>query len=122
MKHGITPHKEHVEIKILESMTQWDLLHVVHELYRMDPRKQTPDLWTLDASLDLSRASIPIIIRAIWNLASRLISGGASSAIVSATPAQHKRVLEYCEKAAPFPYKVKCFTDLDTARRWLLNS
>lgn len=111
-----------VEIHLAGHVSPWDVLKIIHELYRQDPGKQIPDLWVLDENLDFSMHSFPSILKGLLKLAARMVKGGCRSAILSADEFQRVKLDMYCQEAvAILPYEVRNFTNRNRALSWLLD-
>ncbi len=121
MHYTILNHDRFVEIQLAGQVSPWDILKLIHELYRKDPEKQTPDLWVLDQNLDFSMHSFPPVLKGLLKLTARLAKKGCNSAILSADEFQRAEIDMYCQEAATLPYEVQNFTNRKNALSWLLD-
>lgn len=122
MMYEILPQEGYVEVHVSGKVSHWDLLRVVHELHKKDPKKDTPDLWILDQELDFSLHSFPPLVQGLLNLMSRaLIKNGCKSAILAADEFQRAKIELYCAETAVLPYEIRTFTSRAETLNWLLS-
>jgi hypothetical protein len=119
MAHTIQRQNGCTEVYVSGKLDHWDALKIVHDLYKNDPHKETPDLWILDPNLDFSFHSFPPVIEGILKLVSRGLKKGCRSAILAADEFQRVKVDLFCREAAALPYEIQAFTDRDEATQWL---
>ncbi len=119
MPYQIERQPHFVEIHLSGSVSHWDVLGIIHQLHKGDPRKEIPDLWILDPDCDFSFHSFPPIVQGILKLASRHIKNGCRSALLAADEFQRVKMDLYCAEAAVLPYEIRTFTARDEAVSWL---
>jgi hypothetical protein len=122
MTYNIREKTGFVEVNATGNISYWDLLKIVHDLYKRDPKKEIPDLWVLDENFDFPLCSYSPLIQGILKLASRCgIKRGCESATLAADEFQRIKVAMYCTEASALPYDIQAFTSRETAVAWLLD-
>lgn len=120
--YEIHQEEQYVEVHAGGSFTHWDLLKIIHQLHKDDPKKEKPDLWVLDRSFELSLYSFPPLVQGILSLIARCaIRKGCRSAILAADEFQKAKVDLYCTEAVELPYEIQSFTSRSQALDWLFN-
>ena len=122
MTSEIVYKEAHVEVHASGQASQWDLLKLIYQLQKNDPKKKTPDLWVLAEDFELSLYSFPPVIQGVLALIMRnKIKRGAKSAILAVNQFQKAKANIYCEEAASLPFPLQAFTNRDEAMEWLLS-
>ncbi|MBI9019636.1 MAG: hypothetical protein JEZ10_00065 [Verrucomicrobia bacterium] len=121
MAYQIKPQSNFVEVHASGRLSHWDVLGIIHQLHKNDPRKETPDLWILDPDLDFAFHSFPPVVHGILKLIGQRLKKGCRSAILTADEFQRSKIDLYCAEAAVLPYETLAFTSRDEALAWLLN-
>lgn len=121
LTYEIVSKETYVEVHASGTVSHWDLLKIIHQLHRDDPKKTKPDLWVLDENLEFSLYSFPPIIQGIAALIARnAVRNGCRSAILAADEFQKAKVEFYCtEAAAVLPFEIRAFTSCREAVDWL---
>lgn len=121
MNHRIIEKKGHVEIHLIGRTSKWEIIKIIFELQRNDPKKQRKGMWFLNEHVDFKKHSLPLIIKGIMNLVVRnTLQSGAKTAIIAANEQQHELVDVFCANAAShLPYPVKGFATIEEATLWL---
>jgi hypothetical protein len=118
VSHRIDERDGYVEVSVSGDTSEWEVLTIVFQLWRMDPQKKVPDLWTFAPDSIIHASAFGLIARGVARLCPPGLSG-AKSAMVSLTGFQNAVMELYGAASKDLPFEFRVFPSREDAVQWL---
>ena len=119
MPYAIEEQDGRFEIQLWGATSKWEVLEIVYQLYRRDPRKRRGDLWFIRQSDAIPFVAYPEIVEAVQRLGASLETTGARSAVVTDDALQRAQLEMFRSAASGLPFEIGVFATREEAVRWL---
>lgn len=111
----------YVEVNLSGSTSKTEILEILRELARRDPKKEIPDLWIIAPESQVPLVAFAEIAKAIQHLLPP-DAVGCRSAIVAGGPFHQAQLEMYRYDAAALPFETRVFQYRSEAEAWLLDT
>ena len=118
MAYKIEAKDGYVEVQVTGRTTKHEIIEILRELSRRDPRKETPDLWLVESESQVPLADFIEIALAVGKLLPPGIVG-ARSALVAADHFQMAEMQMYRLESSFLPFELGVFHTQAEALAWL---
>lgn len=120
MAYQIEMKSGYVEVRVSGLTSKAEILQILHELARRDPRKEIPDLWIVSPESQVPLVYFADIAREVGRLL-RPDAVCCRSAIVAFGEFHKAQVEMYRFDAAFLPFQTRVFLYREEALEWLLG-
>ena len=119
MPLNITSTDNFILVESSSGMDYWEIMEGISNLFSMPDFKHKNDIWLFrDGQLKIMYSDLYHIKDMVEKLYPS-DSKGKKTAIVAQTGVQHSLARLYADLAKDLPRKVKVFSDLQSAKRWI---
>jgi hypothetical protein len=118
MSHRIEERDGYVEVSVSGDTSEWEVLTIVFQLWRMDPQKKVPDLWTFAPDSVVHASAFGLIARGVARLCPPGFRG-TKSAMVGLTGFQNAAMELYRTASKDLPFELRVFPSREEAVQWL---
>jgi hypothetical protein len=106
------------EVHMWGQTSRWEVMEIVHQLQRKDPRKESCDLWIFSETGGVFFDEFPEIVKAVASLCSSDMAAN-KTALVASDGFLRAQLELYRAEAAGLPFEIRVFETKENAVQWL---
>ena len=106
------------EVHMWGQTSRWEIMEIIQQLQRKDPRKESCDLWIFSETDGVSLDEFPKIVKAVASLCSPDMVAN-KTAFVASDAFLRSQLELYRAGAVGLPFEIRVFETKENAVRWL---